>query len=71
LLQVLKITGFRRLDTIDLPVKPFMTLIGMNGVGKTSFLDALTLLSASASGNLQKSLSQFGGIANLQTRGKN
>jgi predicted ATPase len=67
----IKLTGFRRLDTIDLEAKPFMTLIGTNGVGKTSFLDALTLLSASASGNLRENLSQFGGIANLQTRGRN
>jgi predicted ATPase len=67
----IKITGFRRLVYIDLPVKPFITLIGANGVGKTSFLDALKLLSASASGNLHGTLSQFGGITNLQTRSKN
>jgi predicted ATPase len=67
----IKITGFRRLDAIDLEVRPFTTLIGTNGVGKTSFLDALTLLSSSASGNLRETLSQFGGIVNLQTRSKN
>jgi predicted ATPase len=66
----IKIAGFRRLLTIDLPVRPFMVLIGANGVGKTSFLDAFTTLSASASGNLNGVLSQFGGIANLLTRGK-
>jgi predicted ATPase len=67
----IEITGFRRLDIIDLEIRPFVTPIGTNGVGKTSFLDALTLLSASALGNLQETLSKFGGIANLQTRGKN
>jgi predicted ATPase len=67
----IKIAGFRRLDAVDLAVKPFMTLIGPNGAGKTSFLDALTVLSASASGNLCSILSQFGGIVNLQTRGRN
>ena len=66
----IKISGFRRLLNIDLPVRPFMVLIGANGVGKTSFLDALSILSASASGNLNGILSQFGGIANLLTRGK-
>jgi len=66
----IKITGFRRLLTVDLPVRPFMVLIGANGVGKTSLLDAFTLLSASASGNLNSTLSQLGGIANLLTRGK-
>ncbi|RJQ50957.1 MAG: DUF2813 domain-containing protein [Desulfobacteraceae bacterium] len=66
----IKISGFRRLLAVDLQVKPFMVLIGANGVGKTSLLDAFSLLSASASGNLNGMLSQFGGIANLLTRGK-
>ncbi len=66
----IKISGFRRLRAVDLPIRPFMVLIGANGVGKTSFLDALSLLSASASGNLNPVLSQFGGIANVLTRGK-
>ncbi|AOY60541.1 AAA family ATPase [Desulfococcus multivorans] len=66
----IKIGGFRRLLKVDLPVRPFMVLIGANGVGKTSFLDALSILSASASSNLNSMLSQFGGIANLLTRGK-
>ncbi len=47
-----------------------MVLIGANGVGKTSFLDALTLLSASAAGRLSETLSLFGGVAKLLTRGK-
>jgi len=47
-----------------------MVLIGANGVGKTSTLDAFALLSASASGKLNYSLSQFGGIGSLLTRGK-
>lgn len=66
----IKIGGFRRLLDIDLPVRPFMVLIGQNGVGKTSLLDALSILSASASGNLNGILSQFGGIASLLTRDK-
>jgi len=64
----IKITGFRRLSMIDLTARPFMVLIGANGVGKTTFLDALSLLSASASGKLNSTLSQWGGIANLLTR---
>lgn len=47
-----------------------MVLIGANGVGKTSFLDAFSTLSASASGNLNGTLSQFGGISNILTRGR-
>ncbi len=45
-----------------------MVLIGANGVGKTSLLNAFSLLSASASGRLNESLSQFGGITSLLTR---
>ena len=66
----IKISGFRRLHSIDLPVKPFTVLIGANGVGKTSILDALSLLSASASSNLNSTLSIWGGANNLLTRGK-
>jgi predicted ATPase len=66
----IKISGFRRLLAVDLAVRPFMVLIGANGVGKTSFLDALSVLSASASGNLNNMLSQLGGITSLLTRGK-
>ena len=55
---------------MDLPIRPFMVLIGANGVGKTSFLDALSLLSASASSNLNSALSRLGGVANLLTRSK-
>ncbi len=55
---------------LDLAIRPLMVLIGPNGVGKTSFLDALSILSASASGNLNRTLSQFGGIASLLSRGK-
>jgi predicted ATPase len=33
----IKIDGFRRLNNIDLPIRPLMVLIRANGVGKTSF----------------------------------
>ena len=66
----LTIHGFRRLREIELPIRPFLVLIGANGVGKTSLLDAFSLLSASASGNLNSTLSQFGGLANILTREK-
>jgi predicted ATPase len=64
----MKIGGFRRLEDLDLQVRPFMVLIGANGVGKSSLLNAFSLLSASASGKLNENLSQFGGISSLLTR---
>ena len=66
----IQINGFRRIMNLDLEIRPLMVFIGANGVGKTSFLDALSILSSSASGNLNAALSQFGGVANLLTRGK-
>lgn len=64
----IKISGFRRLVDFELEMRPFTVLIGANGVGKTSFLDALSLLSASALGNLSKTFSEWGGATNLLTR---
>ena len=66
----IRISGFRRLREVDLKVSPFMVLIGANGVGKTSLLDAFALLSASASGALNSALSQLGGLTSLLTRGR-
>jgi predicted ATPase len=66
----IKIGGFRRLNDLDLPIRPFMVLIGANGVGKTSLLDAYSLLSASAAGGLNSKLSQFGGVSSVLFRDK-
>ena len=68
-LNHISIHGFRRLFDIDLEIRPMMVMIGANGVGKTSILDAVSLLSASASGNLNSGLSALGGIGSLLTRG--
>ena len=64
----LKIDGFRKLKTIDLRTRPLIVLIGANGVGKTSLLDALSLISASAAGGLNAKLSEFGGLSSIATR---
>ena len=66
----LHIHGFRRLYDIDLEMRPLMVVIGANGVGKTSMLDAVNLLSASAGGRLNSSLNSMGGIADLLTAEK-
>ena len=66
----LSIKGFRRLYDIDLEMRPLMVVIGANGVGKTSMLDAITLLSASTGGKLNSSLNKMGGITDLMTADK-
>jgi predicted ATPase len=71
-LNQMKVNGFRRLRDVDINFKghPLTVLIGPNSVGKTSFLDAVSLLTASARGCLNESLSAFGGIAQVLTRGQ-
>ena len=64
-----QIIGFKRLSKIDLEMRPLMVMVGANGVGKTSFLDAISLLAASAKGSLNQTLSGMGGAAEVLTRG--
>ena len=64
------IEGFRRLKGVSIEMRPVMVLIGANGVGKTSFMDALSLLAASAKGSLNQRLSDLGGVADVITRAR-
>lgn len=63
----LHVSGFRRLQSVDLEMRPLAVLIGANGSGKTSLLDVLSLLASSASGDLDEKVSDFGGINELLT----
>jgi predicted ATPase len=65
----LRIGNFRRLQDFEIEMRPLMVLIGANGVGKSSLLDAVSLLSASAAGRLNKTLNELGGITEISTRG--
>jgi len=68
-IRKIKIAGFRRLHDIEIEMRPLMVMIGANGVGKSSFLDAAVLLSESASGSLNKALNELGGVTENCTRG--
>jgi predicted ATPase len=63
------IEGFKRLSNVDVEMRPLMVMVGANGVGKTSFMDAISLLAASARGSLNQTLSGMGGAAEVLTRG--
>lgn len=63
----IKIAGFRRLRNIDLDLRPLCVLIGANGVGKTSFLDVMALLAASAEGKLNAYITEMAGLSTLMT----
>ena len=64
----LQVSGFRRLRALDLPMAPLNVMIGANGVGKSSVLEVLDLLAASAEGSLESTVSQAGGIFSLVTQ---
>jgi predicted ATPase len=66
----ISVRGFRRLQNIELEMRNLIVMIGANGAGKTSFLDILSILAASASGNLQNLLQIKGGLNEILTRGK-
>lgn len=58
----MKIAGYRSLVDVDFAVRPLTVLIGPNGSGKTSLLDAFTLLRYGAQGELSQALTQRGGL---------
>ena len=51
-------------------MRNLIVMIGANGAGKTSFLDVISILAASASGNLQNLLQLKGGLNEILTRNK-
>lgn len=63
----LQVEGFRHLRNLDLSLAPLNVLIGANGVGKTSVLEVMNLLAASADGHLQEVISEAGGPSSLIT----
>ena len=68
--QHLKVDGFRRLCGVDCELRPLTVMIGANGSGKTSVLEVMSLLAASAEGRLTDKLSELGGIAAVLTSGR-
>jgi len=66
-LKHLTVKGLRRLLDVDIDLRPLTVMIGINGVGKSSVLEALTLLAASAGGELKSEISRLGGLSSLMT----
>ncbi|HME07051.1 MAG TPA: AAA family ATPase, partial [Bryobacteraceae bacterium] len=63
----LTVRGFRRLAEVDLELRPLSVLIGANGVGKSSLLDALSLLASSAQGKLNAAVNEMSGPVAMMT----
>jgi len=69
-LEYISVKGFRRLQNINLEMRDLTVMIGSNGSGKTSFLDVLSILAASANGKLNDILEKKGGLNEVLTRGR-
>jgi predicted ATPase len=63
----LRIVGYRRIRDMEIALRPLTVLIGANGVGKTSFLEVMSLLAESAKSNLKEYILALHGINSLVT----
>jgi len=67
----IRIEGIRSLAKVDVPLRPLTVLIGENGTGKSSFIEALELLRRLPGPNFIRELStEHGGLRTLLTDGE-
>ena len=66
--QHLSVDGFRRLCGVECELRNLSVLIGANGSGKTSILDVLSLLAASAQGKLGEKVSELSGLTAIDRK---
>jgi predicted ATPase len=57
--EKIRIRGYRRLLDVEIEMRPLTVIIGANGSGKTSFLEAWSLLAASCLGQLSAKISDW------------
>jgi len=67
-LRKIAIKGYRRLEDVTVDLEGLSVLIGPNGVGKSTFLDVLTLLAEAMNGNLSTGIANRGGVARIRSR---
>jgi len=63
----LGIKNYKRLINCQVEMRPLAVMIGANGVGKTSFLEAIELLRGAAKGELNAKITSKGGFDSLLT----
>lgn len=68
-IEKLRIKGLRRIGDAEIQLGPLTVLIGANGSGKTSVLDAFRLVEAAAHGRLSERVNELGGFTALATSG--
>jgi len=67
-LQRCEISGYRALRHLSVELRGLNVLIGINGSGKTSFLDIFSLLAEGARGDLRDAIRSRGGFDSLLSR---
>ena len=67
-LKRFKVAGFRRLVDVDVELGPLNILIGSNGCGKTSFLDAIEFTSRALRRELKPFFNELGGFQQVLSR---
>ncbi len=67
-LKRFKVAGFRRLVDVDVELGPLNILIGSNGCGKTSFLDAIEFASRALRRELKPFFNELGGFQQVLSR---
>lgn len=69
-LRELRVSTFRALRDLTLPLGPLTVLVGPNGVGKSTVLDALAFIGEASHNGVENPLAREGGIDRLRTRGE-
>lgn len=67
--EKIRIRGYRRLLDTEIEMRPLTVMIGANGSGKTSLLEAWSLLAASCRSQLAETVSAYHGLNDILTRG--
>lgn len=70
-LSQLRLRNYRQFKDLELSLRPLNVLVGVNGVGKSTVLDALLLLAEASEGRLTKALTKRGGVDSLRRRHAN
>jgi len=62
------VEGYKRLRSVNLPLRDLTVFVGPNGAGKSALLECMELVARSADRQLTSALVDLGGIAAVRTR---
>jgi len=69
IIEGLRLWNFRGFENVNLMMSDLTFLVGRNGAGKSSLLDAMDLLREAVSDSLENALDRRGGLQKVQTAG--